>query len=546
MDDELLAGRYRRLRLIGDTGTSGGVWLAHDEVLDRHVAVKRITLPGWVSNAARSRLRERTLGEVRGLAGLDHPSVVGMWDVLSTDGHLWLVMEHVPSRSLSETVATDGPLAPAEVVRVGLHLIAALSAAHARGVVHREVRPQNVLLADDGRVMLGGFGLSIFDTGDPAAVTAASLSTVQYVAPERARDGRATPATDLWALGATLYLAAEGGPPWSRSSTMATLAALATEAPDRMTALPLEPAITGLLLRNPRQRLSAQEARDQLEQVVAATPVPEPRARRRRGMRAPSRRRPPAEPSTVPITTLVIPATASTTRDRTTGWAFAGAVVGLLAVVAVAVTATGAVVDGLRGQDSAPTAEAGGAAAGAPESTAAAPPTHLCLDDPASGGAEPLREPTVPLPYALPHGWAWHQDPAGFLLAVPEGWTRHTDGAGVCFRDPAEVRAIAVDPAATASSVPSKRWEAAERDALATGALVGYQKISIGPVIRPGGAAEWEYTCDQAGGVRLHARRLLVNESRARAYSLSWITRDSQWDETEPFQRLTLASIRLG
>ncbi|MEU8424304.1 serine/threonine-protein kinase [Micromonospora sp. NPDC048835] len=182
MDDELLAGRYRRLRLIGETGTSGGVWLARDEVLDRHVAVKRIILPGWVSDAARSRLRERTLGEVRGLAGLEHPSVVGMWDVLSTDGHLWLVMEHVPSRSLSETVASDGPLAPAEVVRVGLHLIAALSAAHARGVVHREVRPQNVLLADDGRVMLGGFGLSIFDTGDPAAVTAASLSTVQWTA----------------------------------------------------------------------------------------------------------------------------------------------------------------------------------------------------------------------------------------------------------------------------------------------------------------------------------------------------------------------------
>ncbi|MFI6235870.1 serine/threonine-protein kinase [Micromonospora sp. NPDC050784] len=548
MDDELLAGRYRRLLLTGDTAAPGRVWLARDEVLDRHVALRQIALPGWVSDAERSRLRDRTLAEVRGLAGLDHPGVVGVWDVLSTDGYLWLVMEHVPSRSLSEVVATDGPLAPVEVARVGLHLIAALSAAHAGGMMHREVRPHNVLLADDGRVMLAGFGLSIFDTRDPATVTRATLPTVQYVAPECARDGRSTPATDLWALGATLYLAAEGRPPWDRPSTLATLAALATETPDRMTARPLEPVITGLLLRNPRQRLSAREARDQLEQVAAATvpiePVPTSRARRWRAVRATARRRP-----TVPIaadaaTTVVIPVLAPTTRDRTTGWAFAGAVVGLLAVVAVVVTATGAVMGGLRGQDSLPVAEPGGAAAGAGESTAAAPPAHPCLDEAASSAAEPLQEPGVPLPYALPNGWAWHQDPTGFLLAVPEGWTRHTEGALVCFRDPAEVRAIAADPAATASSVPSKRWEAAERDALNSGALLGYQKISIGPVIRPGGAAEWEYTCDQAGGERLHVRRLVVNEDKIRAYSLSWITQDSQWNETETFQRLALASFR--
>ncbi|WFE53234.1 serine/threonine-protein kinase [Micromonospora sp. WMMD1155] len=261
MDDELLAGRYRRLLPIGDVATSGPVWLARDEVLDRHVALKQIAVPGWASDAERSRLRERTLDEVRGLAGLDHPGVVGMWDVLSADGYLWLVMEHVPSRPLSEVVAADGPLAAAEVARIGLHVLAALSAAHATGVVHGELSPQNVLLADDGRVMLGGFGLSIFDSRSPATVTAPNLSTIQYVAPERARDGRSTPASDLWALGATLYLAAEGRRPWHRPSTLATLAALATEAPDRMSVLPLEPAITGLLLRNPRQRLSAQEAR---------------------------------------------------------------------------------------------------------------------------------------------------------------------------------------------------------------------------------------------------------------------------------------------
>lgn len=554
MDDELLAGRYRRLLPIGDTATPGRVWLARDEVLDRHVALKQIALPGWVSDAERSRLRDRTLGEVRGLAGLDHPGVVGMWDVLSADGYLWLVMEHVPSRSLSEVVATDGPLAPAEVARVGLHLLAALGAAHSMGVVHRDVRPQNVLLADGGRVLLGGFGLSIFDSRDPATVTAPTLSTVQFVAPERARDGRSTPATDLWALGATLYLAAEARPPWTRSSTLATLAALATETPDRMTVLPLEPAVTGLLLRNPRQRLSAQEARDQLEQVAAATvpmgPVPALRPRRWRRVPVHLPRRPRRAVPVVPsgqdaVDTTVIPVAASTTRDRTSVWAFVGAVLGLVTVVAVVVTATGTVIGGVRDQAGAPVAAPGGAAAGALEPTAAAPPAHLCLDDVASSEAEPLQESAAPLPYALPDGWTWHQDPDGFLLAVPVGWTRHTEGETVCFRDPAEVRAIAVDPAAEASTVPSTRWEAAEREASKAGALPGYQKISIGPVIRPGGAAEWEYTCDQPGGERLHVRRLLVNDSRTRAYSLSWIARDSQWGATEPFQRLAQASFRL-
>ncbi|MFI6133825.1 serine/threonine-protein kinase [Micromonospora sp. NPDC051141] len=533
MDDELLAGRYRRLLLIGDTATPGRVWLARDEMLDRHVALRQIALPGWASDAERSRLQERTLDEVRGLAGLDHPGVVGMWDVLSADGHLWLVMEHVPSRSLSEVVATDGPLAPTEVARIGLHLLAALSAAHATGVVHGELSPQNVLLADDGRVLIGGFGLSIFDSRSPATVTVPTPATVQYVAPERARDGRATPASDLWALGATLYLAAEGRPPWNRPSTLAMLAALATEKPDRMTVLPLEPAITGLLLRNPRQRLSAQEARDHLEQVATATvpiePVPALRPRRRWRGPAARRRRPGAAaipPSPVGqdgIDTAVIRVRASAARDRTTGWAFAGAVVGLLAVAAVGVTATGAVIGGLRGQNNPSTAEPGGAAAGAVESTAATPPAHPCLDDDASSETEPLQEPGVPLPYALPDGWTWHQDPAGFLMAVPVGWNRHIEGETICFRDPADLRAIAVDPVAEASSIPSRRWEAAERDVLSTGALAGYRKISIGPVIRPGGAAEWEYTCDQPGGERLHVRRLLVNDSRTRAYGLSWI-----------------------
>ncbi|SBT65806.1 Serine/threonine protein kinase [Micromonospora sediminicola] len=547
MDDELLAGRYRRLVPIGDTATPWRVWLARDEVLDRHVALKQIALPGWVSDAERSRLRDATLREVRALASLDHPGVAGMWDVVSADGCLWLVMEHVPSRSLAEVVAAGGPLAPAEVTRVGLHLLAALGAAHASGVLHREICPRNVLLADDGRVILGGFGLSILDSRAPAAVTAATLSKLQYVAPERTRDGRSTPAADLWALGVTLYLAAEGRLPWTRPTALATLAALATEAPDRMTVPPLEPSILGLLQRNPRQRLSTQEACDRLEQVLASTspvhPVPaRPSARPRRWRRA-AAATDPVPQDTIDTTALAV--TTSTTRDRTTGWAFAGAVLGLLGVGTVVVTAAGAVVGAVRAQDGTPAGGLDGPAADAVVTTAPARPGHLCLND-AAGEAEPLREPTEPPPHAPPSGWAWHQDPAGFLIAVPERWTRHTEGTTICLRDPARTDAIAVDPTVRASAVPSKRWDVAERDLLETGALTGYQRISIGPIIRPGGAAEWEYTCDQPNGERLHVRRLLINDGRSRAYSLSWITQDSRWIRTRSVQQTALATFRLA
>ncbi|WP_410810062.1 serine/threonine-protein kinase [Micromonospora sp. 067-2] len=556
MKDDLLAGRYRRLLLIGDTATPGRVWLARDEVLDRHVALKQIAVPGWLSTAERARLQDRTLGEVRGLAGLDHPGVVGMWDVVSADGHLWLVMEHVPSRPLSEVIDAGGPLEPAEVARVGLHLLAALRAAHSAGVVHGEIRPQNVLLADDGRIMLGGFGLSIFDSRDPATVADATLSTIQYRAPEQSRDGRSSPASDLWALGATLYVAAEGRPPWNRPTTLATLAALATESPDPMDAKLLEPTVTGLLLRNPRQRLTVEEARGQLETLAASSVSTEApgRPRSRRWWRAPVgphlRKRASAPPPPVTVDDDAVDTTAITvkavkapaTRDRT-GWAFAGAVLGLLSVVGVVVAVGGTVIAGLQGQSGEPTPAPGGVAAGVTESAAAPQPAHLCLGD--TGEDEPLQQATAPPPYALPDGWLWHQDEAGFLLAVPSGWTRHVDGGAICFRDPVELRAIAVDPATEASAVPSTRWQAAERELVSSGELPGYKKVSIGPVIRPGGAAEWEYTFNQTDGERLHARRLLINENKTRAYSLSWITRDSQWAPQEPSQRLTFASFRL-
>ncbi|MCX5068981.1 serine/threonine protein kinase [Micromonospora lupini] len=546
MKDDLLAGRYRRLLLIGST-TPARVWLARDELLDRHVALKQIAVPAWLARAERSRLQDRTLTEVRGLAGLDHPGVVAMWDVVSTDGHLWLVMEHVPGRSLAAAVAADGPLAVTEVIRVGRHVLAALGAAHSAGVVHRELRPDNVLLADDGRVLLDGFGLSIVDGRDPATVSGAALSTIQYVAPERARDRNVAPAADLWSLGATLYLAAEGRQPWARPSTLATLAALATEPPDPMRARPLEPTVTGLLRRNPRQRLTAVEARSRLEALASSTAAagPAERSRSRRRRRAPTGPQPAVENvvSSPAVPGGQAPAVRMVVAPDRTRWAFAASVLGLLTVVAVVIIAAGTLIGGLGGRPDGdgPTAP-GGAAAGAAEVAA---PAHLCLDG-AAGDGEPLPPVTAPPPGDLPDGWQWVSDPAGFRLAVPAGWTRHTDGGNVCFRDPVEPRAIAVDPAAEADPVPSTLWQAAEGDLRRSGAVPGYQKISIGPVIRPrGAAAEWEYTFDLVDGQRMHVRRLLVNDTATRAHSLTWLTPDSRWALDTPWQRLAFAGVGL-
>ncbi|MEK8104038.1 hypothetical protein NKG94_01010 [Micromonospora sp. M12] len=207
-------------------------------------------------------------------------------------------------------------------------------------------------------------------------------------------------------------------------------------------------------------------------------------------------------------------------------------------------TAAGAVIDGLGGRDGAPAAVPAGGAAGAMESTAPAPPAHPCLDDAASGTAEPLQEPAGPLPYALPNGWTWHQDAGGFLLAVPVGgpgtprarWCASATRRGTGHRRRPRSRSVLRTVEAVGGCGARRAGHRA---------LPGYQRISIGPVIRPGGAAEWEYTCDQGDGARLHARRLLVNDSRSRAHSLSWITQDRQWNETEPLQRLALASFRL-
>ncbi|MFC0508009.1 serine/threonine-protein kinase [Micromonospora costi] len=257
---QLVADRYRLISPLGQGGM-GRVWKARDEVLHRDVAIKELVPPPSLTDDERREMRERSLREARAIARLNHINVVRIFDVLRTDGDPWIVMEYVASKSLQDTLAESGPVPPARAVEIGLGVLGALKAAHKAGVMHRDVKPGNVLLGNDGRVVLTDFGLATIP-GDPNVTrTGMVLGSPAYIAPERARDGTAGPEADLWSLGATLYAAVEGKSPYARPSAIATLAALATEPlPPPKNAGPLKPVLQGLLRKDPSERITAEVA----------------------------------------------------------------------------------------------------------------------------------------------------------------------------------------------------------------------------------------------------------------------------------------------
>ncbi|MFI9641945.1 serine/threonine-protein kinase [Micromonospora sp. NPDC051925] len=265
---QLVADRYRLLSPLGQGGM-GRVWKARDEVLHRDVAIKELVPPPSLTDDERREMRERSLREARAIARLNHVNVVRIFDVLRTDGDPWIVMEYVASRSLQDTLAEDGPVPPAQAVEIGLGVLGALKAAHKAGVMHRDIKPGNVLLGTDGRVVLTDFGLATIP-GDPNVTrTGMVLGSPAYIAPERAKDGTAGPEADLWSLGATLYAAVEGKSPYARPSAIGTLAALATEPlPPAKNAGPLKPVLNGLLRKDPAERITAEVAERMLRRAA--------------------------------------------------------------------------------------------------------------------------------------------------------------------------------------------------------------------------------------------------------------------------------------
>jgi hypothetical protein len=518
--ERTVAGRYRLLDRLG-SGGMGTVWRAQDEVLGRDVAVKEVTFPPGVSEEEREVLRERTRREARAAARLDHPSAVTVYDVAEEDGTPFLVMELVDARTLAEVVRTDGPLSVRRTAEVGIAVLGALEAAHVQGIVHRDVKPGNVLLRADGRVVLTDFGIATF-TGDSSITsTGLLLGSPSYIAPERARGETPGPASDLWSLGATLFTAVEGRPPFDKGEALPTLTevVIGDHAPFAA-AGPLAPVLDGLLEKDPEARYDAAAARAALERVLAEAGETDSRAaataapgttRRidrttavslgevaeevRQEERAPATPYPtdPPLPTVLPAAHTYAPPRVVPAAVRRRRWAAPA----ILAVLAL---------------------------------TLAAGIALLVSSTMKNGGTQAGNTPGTPSPgtsgnkaaASVPAGWATHAG-SGWTVAAPPSYTPGSFNGFPQYKDRSTGRTLRVSttPAGGGKADAVKDREA--QAAVFAAKYPSYHQIRIAKADYRGlEAADWEFTYAD-GGASLHAldRVFVVN---GRGYSLFFQT----------------------
>ncbi|WP_406355874.1 serine/threonine protein kinase [Streptomyces sp. NBC_01635] len=286
----LVGGRYRLIERIGSGGT-GTVWRALDELVQCEVAVKQLRLPGHPGDERHRRAAHRLHHEARAAARVDHPAAVVLHDVVmeddgvkepegrdGTNGLPWIVTELVRGESLHELL-DRGPLPPAEAARIGLAVLGALRAAHAVGIVHRDVKPANILLGPHRRVVLTDFGIAHVQGEESHTGSGEFVGSPEFTAPERTSGSIAGPASDLWSLGVLLYAAVEGRSPFRRTTPESTLAAITAEdTPEPKQAGALGPLIVRLLAKDPEERPDAEEVAGVLEAATKGRPAPEPAA----------------------------------------------------------------------------------------------------------------------------------------------------------------------------------------------------------------------------------------------------------------------------
>ncbi|HEX6870960.1 MAG TPA: protein kinase, partial [Micromonosporaceae bacterium] len=265
----MVGGRYELRTPIGNGGM-GTVWRSTDTLLRRDVAVKEVILPPTMPKHEKDALCERTLREARAAAALSHPSVVQVYDVVTDGGRPWIVMELLDARSLADMVIDDGPLSPRAVAKIGIAMLGALEVAHAAGVLHRDVKPANVLICTDGRCVLTDFGVARLPTESKLTTPGMVLGSPHFISPERAVGGAFGPPSDLFSLGVTLYTAVEGGPPFDRGDPFETMRAVVEEAPrPPRLAGALQPVLWGLLDKDPSRRWTVDQARAVLRELLS-------------------------------------------------------------------------------------------------------------------------------------------------------------------------------------------------------------------------------------------------------------------------------------
>lgn len=412
----VLAGRYRLGEVLG-RGGMGKVWRAHDEVLHRTVAVKELTAGLYVAEADRVVLHARTQKEARAAARITHPGVVTVHDVVEYDNRPWIVMQYVDGPSLADAAKESGDIAPREAARIGLHVLGALRAAHGAGVLHRDVKPANVLLARDGQVLLTDFGIAAIEGDSTITRTGELVGSIDYLAPERVRGGDPGPASDLWSLGATLYTAVEGCSPFRRTSPISTMQAVVTEEPPPPArAGALAPVITALLRKDPADRPSAAETERMLLQAMEGR---EPRAAQayvptqRVSEEALRSMGPDGTVGTVAESRVTVPQFTATPAPRSSRGRWRTAI---LVVALAALVGGGAGLAAMKyGDNSGPDSTRSGSAPGS--STSPRPSAEASKSAPSTA--------------VVPDGWHRVNDPEGFSLVVPDGWKRRADGQNV-------------------------------------------------------------------------------------------------------------------
>ncbi|XRQ06814.1 serine/threonine-protein kinase [Actinomadura welshii] len=544
-----LARRYRLLSVAG-RGGMGTVWRAYDEMLDRDVAVKEVRLPARITEGERRVMCRRLLAEARATAALRHPGVVAVHDFIIEDGRPWIVMEFVESCSLNRLVAEEGPLGVRRTAEIGAAVLSVLRASHAAGILHRDVKPSNVLVCDDGRILLTDFGLAVhMVNGRESADTmpAGIEGSPAYLSPERVNGVPGVEASDLWSLGATLYLAVEGFSPFLRCHALASMMAvvLGDYAPPER-AGPLAPVIEGLLRQRPEDRLAAGAAAELLRGVLGTVPEPGataaahrvPRARRgsrgeaprpnfsgglsrglsgglyrgfSRGPRVPWTLRG-AGPSGEPGGDAAPPCGSRRAAPPRARWGR------VLRRPGVPVFLTGR-----RVRPGAVTGVAMLAVLAAGGGTWAARWTSIGNSDsvalrPAAG---------------VPADTARYREAGAYSVRVPAGWQASRSGSAMRWTDVRTGRGLRITRA-PGDSLAGLR--AAEREAVAADRYPGYRRLRLQPVPEViAGAAEWEFTWkgDVTRTFEDGVRHVLC--SRAAGYEFCFHAPDRRWT---PGQRL--------
>ncbi|MFF7393784.1 serine/threonine-protein kinase [Streptomyces scabiei] len=267
--ERVIAGRYRLLTPLGEGGM-GTVWRARDEVLQREVAVKEVRAPGGIAVSDVERMYARLEREAWAAARVANRNVVTVYDVAMEDGRPWIVMELVRGLSLADLLDGEGPLSPQRAAHIGAEVLSALRAAHEAGVLHRDVKPANVLISNDNRVVLTDFGIATVEGSSALTMTGEVIGSPEFLAPERALGRAFGPESDLWSLGVLLYAAVEGNSPFRQNTPLSTLRAVVDEElPPPHRAGPLAPVIEGLLRKDPAERISAEQAERDLRIIGA-------------------------------------------------------------------------------------------------------------------------------------------------------------------------------------------------------------------------------------------------------------------------------------